>query len=42
MIMNGMQEWNIKIKTRFTAKKTRNTKTIQKTEMMKMKIKINI
>ena len=42
MIMTGLQEWNIKTKPRITVKNIRNTKTIQTSKRIQMKIKMNV
>ena len=42
MITTGLQEWNMKTKTKITVNKIRKTKIIQTTKIMKVKIKRNI
>ena len=45
MIMTGLKEWNMKTietKTKITVKSVRKKNTIQKSKMMKLKIKIKI
>ena len=43
MIMTGLKEWNMKIKTKnFTVKYIRKTRITQKAKITKMKIKMKI
>ena len=42
MIMNGLKKWNMKMKMIIIPKKIRKTKNIQKSKIIKMKIKMKV
>ena len=42
MIMTGLQEWNMKTKTRITVKNIKKMNIIQREQNIKIKIKIKI
>ena len=42
MIMTGLQEGNMKMKTKIVVKRISETNTIQNVKIMKMKIKMKI